>query len=69
MIGQIVSGYAIQTTHSFFAAFAIACCVLLAGVFGYSVLIGKPEEQCWSSAISGSQAPATEDPYGTRVRS
>ncbi|HEY7212505.1 MAG TPA: MFS transporter [Bryobacteraceae bacterium] len=46
--GQIVSGYALQMTHSFFAAFAIACAVLLAGVVGYSVLIGWPEEQRWA---------------------
>jgi ACS family D-galactonate transporter-like MFS transporter len=54
-IGQIVSGYAVQATHSFFAAFAIACGVLLAGVFGYSMIIGKPEEQSWTPAATAAE--------------
>ncbi len=48
--GQIVSGYALQITHSFFAAFAIACAVLLVGVLGYWLIVGRPREQHWRTA-------------------
>jgi ACS family D-galactonate transporter-like MFS transporter len=47
VLGQIVSGYALQITHSFVVAFAIACGVLLIGIFGYSVMVGRPREICW----------------------
>lgn len=47
VVGQIVSGYALQITHSFFAAFAIAGAVLLVGVLGYSFVVGRPQEQQW----------------------
>ena len=49
VLGPMISGFALQATHSFFAAFAIACGVLLIGVFGYAVLVGKPVEVTWSS--------------------
>ena len=62
VIGQIVSGYAIATTHSFFSAFAIACGVLLAGVIGYAVLIDKPEEQCWSEPLTKQPKARPEEP-------
>ncbi|MBV8069958.1 MAG: MFS transporter [Acidobacteriaceae bacterium] len=47
VVGQIVTGYALQSTHSFFAAFAIACLVLIAGVIGYWVVVGQPKEISW----------------------
>lgn len=49
VIGPYVSGVVLQTTHSFFAAFAIACVVLLVGVLGYSIVVGKPSEIKWSA--------------------
>ncbi len=45
--GQIVSGYVLQATHSFFTAFAIACTVLLFAVVGYSAIVGRPRESEW----------------------
>jgi MFS transporter, ACS family, D-galactonate transporter len=47
VFGQIISGYALEATHSFVAAFAIACGILLFAVFGYSVLVGHPKERSW----------------------
>ena len=47
--GQIASGYALNTTHSFFAAFAIACAVLLTGIFSYSVIVGRAREVDWKT--------------------
>ena len=49
VLGPVISGFALQATHSFFSAFAIACVVLLIGVFGYSTLIGTPAELDWLS--------------------
>ena len=45
--GQIVSGYALQTTHSFFAAFAIACGILLIGILSYWKVVGAPSPVRW----------------------
>src|SRR6185437_2067661 len=47
VLGQIVSGYALQITHSFVAAFAIACGILLIGIFGYWFMVGRPREIPW----------------------
>ncbi len=47
VLGQVVSGYALQLTHSFVTAFAIACVILVAGVIGYSGVVGKPREIKW----------------------
>lgn len=59
--GQIITGYALQMTHSFFAAFAIACLVLLFGVFGYWIIVGSPTEICWAGTVSDSQQYPTVD--------
>lgn len=48
VLGQIVSGYALQATHSFVEAFAIACGILLLAVASYWFLVGRPREQDWS---------------------
>jgi MFS-type transporter involved in bile tolerance (Atg22 family) len=53
--GQIITGYALQVTHSFFAAFAIACGILLVGVFGYWAIVGEPTEISWPQTFSVSQ--------------
>jgi MFS-type transporter involved in bile tolerance (Atg22 family) len=47
ILGPALSGYALQATHSFFAAFAIACGVLILGVFGYWIVVGRPTELSW----------------------
>jgi MFS transporter, ACS family, D-galactonate transporter len=47
VLGPVISGFALQATHSFFAAFAIACVVLLVGVLGYSKVVGTPSEVRW----------------------
>ncbi len=47
ILGPAISGYALQATHSFFAAFAIACGVLILGVLGYWILVGCPTELSW----------------------
>jgi MFS family permease len=47
VIGQIVSGYALQATQSFVTAFAIACAILLFGVVSYAWLVGSPRETAW----------------------
>ena len=45
--GQLLSGYALQTTNSFFAAFAIAGAISLTGVLGYWLVVGRPKEELW----------------------
>ncbi len=52
VLGPVVTGWSIQTTHSFFGAFAIACCFLLFGVFGYWAVIGKPAQVLRNPHIS-----------------
>lgn len=47
ILGPAISGYALQATHSFFAAFAIACGVLVLGVLGYWIVVGCPAELSW----------------------
>ena len=37
----IVTGYIVYVTHSFTSAFTTATVILLLGVFGYAVLLGK----------------------------
>ncbi len=49
MAAPYISGVALQATHSFFAAFAIACAILLVGVLGYSIVVGKPAEVTWNA--------------------
>jgi ACS family D-galactonate transporter-like MFS transporter len=40
--GPFVTGFALNVTHSFFAAFAITCGVLFIGVLAYWILVGAP---------------------------
>jgi len=42
IFGPAITGFALQATHSFFAAFAIACGLLIIGVLGYWIVVGKP---------------------------
>ena len=51
-VGQVVSGYVLQQTHSFFAAFAIACAVVLVAVLSYWMLVGRPREIHWDAGVS-----------------
>jgi ACS family D-galactonate transporter-like MFS transporter len=44
VLGPYLSGWTLRETHSFFAAFAIACGFLLMGVFGYWVVVGTPRQ-------------------------
>lgn len=39
----IITGYMVSATHSFNSAFVIAAAVLLIGIFGYAVLLGRIE--------------------------
>lgn len=47
--GGWITGKVLATTHSFFLAFAIACTVLVLGVFGYWFIVGRPNEIRWST--------------------
>lgn len=58
IIAPYVTGIVLRETHSFFAAFAIACLVLLLGAAGYSLVIGRPAPVLWS-------APAPNTPNVT----
>jgi MFS family permease len=58
VIAPYVSGLTLERTHSFFPAFAIACVVLIAGVFGYWVVVGKPRPISWRSSVTLSQPSA-----------
>ena len=44
VLGPVVSGYAVQITHSFFSAFAIASGFLVMAVAGSWFVIGKPRQ-------------------------
>jgi MFS family permease len=52
VLGPIVTGWSLQITHSFFAAFAITCGFLLFGVFGYWAVIGEPVQVLRNPNIS-----------------
>lgn len=60
VVGQIVSGYALQITHSFVAAFAIACIILLLGIFGYWAIVGRPVEISWPPPLDIAAPSAAE---------
>jgi ACS family D-galactonate transporter-like MFS transporter len=49
VIGPWVSGVTLQKTHSFIPAFVVAALVLLIGAFGFSFVVGKPEEVDWAA--------------------
>jgi ACS family D-galactonate transporter-like MFS transporter len=44
VLGPWLSGYALQKTHSFFAAFAIACGFLIMGLAAYWFIVGTPSQ-------------------------
>jgi ACS family D-galactonate transporter-like MFS transporter len=44
VLGPVLSGFVLKATHSFFAAFAIACALLFVAVFGYWFVVGKPRQ-------------------------
>lgn len=47
VLGQVVSGYLLKATHSFFAPFAVACSMSIISVLAYWLVVGKPEEVRW----------------------
>jgi ACS family D-galactonate transporter-like MFS transporter len=49
IVAPWVTGAILQTTHSFFLAFATACGVLLLGVTGYWFVVGKSGRVLWST--------------------
>jgi MFS transporter, ACS family, D-galactonate transporter len=49
IVAPYVTGVALEKTHSFFAAFAIACAILLLGALGYWVVIGNPAQISWKT--------------------
>ncbi len=51
VLGPTLSGFALQATHSFFAAFAIAAGFLLMSVISYRFVIGKPSQIFGTSLI------------------
>jgi ACS family D-galactonate transporter-like MFS transporter len=57
VIAPYVSGLTFERTQSFFAAFAIACGVLLLSVFGYWMVIGTPQQTVWRKVDVTSRAP------------
>ncbi|MBV9295584.1 MAG: MFS transporter [Acidobacteriaceae bacterium] len=52
MAAPYISGVALQAMHSFFTAFAIASAILLFGVLGYWVVVGKPSEIIWNRPLT-----------------
>lgn len=46
-VGGVVTGSVLAATHSFFAAFAIACAIMIVAVVGYWFVIGRPDEVQW----------------------
>jgi MFS transporter, ACS family, D-galactonate transporter len=58
VVGAWVTGQVLGWTHSFFAAFAIACGILLLGVFGYWTIVGKPDELSWVPVLQTGDSPA-----------
>jgi MFS family permease len=50
VVAPYVTGVALAVTHKFFAAFAIACCVLMVGVLGFWAVVGKPVPVDWKFA-------------------
>jgi ACS family D-galactonate transporter-like MFS transporter len=48
VIAPYVSGFTLRATHSFIPAFVVAAVVLLIGAFGFSFVVGNPEEVDWT---------------------
>lgn len=49
IVGPYITGATLEATHSFFAAFAIACGLLLLSVAGFGPIVGKPVQVSWRS--------------------
>lgn len=47
VVASYITGYTLHVTHSFVSAFAIACGFTLAGVVGFSYVVGRPVEVNW----------------------
>jgi MFS transporter, ACS family, D-galactonate transporter len=62
VIAPWVTGWVLGRTHSFFAAFAIACAVLIAGVLGYWAIVGRPAEEKWGA----SYVPTKKESYTSK---
>jgi hypothetical protein len=58
-IAPWVSGYTLRVTGSFIPAFVIAGIVLLIGAFGFSYVVGNPEEVNWARPKSVGQGILT----------
>ena len=58
VLGPWLSGYALQMTHSFFAAFAIASGFLVMAVFSYWFVVGKPSQVFDDEPANGLPATA-----------
>jgi MFS family permease len=53
VLGPVVSGFVLKATHSFFAAFAIACALLFMAVLGYWIVVGKPRQIFGIAPVTG----------------
>ncbi|MBV9269267.1 MAG: MFS transporter [Acidobacteriaceae bacterium] len=51
VVGAWLTGSVLTWTHSFFVAFTIACAILLVGVLGYWIVVGKPEQVHWEKRM------------------
>jgi MFS family permease len=49
IVAPWITGAILRETHSFFMAFAVACGVLLLGVTGYWIVVGKSGRVVWST--------------------
>jgi MFS family permease len=49
IVAPYVTGVVLHETHSFIAAFAIACAILLLGAGGYSLVIGRADPLFWDA--------------------
>jgi MFS transporter, ACS family, D-galactonate transporter len=49
IVAPYVTGLVLHETDSFFAAFAIACVILLLGAAGYSIVIGRADPLLWAA--------------------
>jgi len=53
----ILTGYVVERSHSFYAAFAVAAAVLLFGLLAYAVLLGRIERLDLPQAPAGATPP------------
>jgi MFS family permease len=69
--GAWVTGTVLNTTHSFFQAFVIACCALIVGVIGYWFVLGTPTPEQWDGEIDKPDTPSYcgEEPQNYKMLS